>query len=97
MTWSKQPPSQTPRVNNEDLTATLYFDQPPLLYDAEGVPIPTERKLRFDLIIQNEDGTSGKGTADVEATLTAGTLASFRAALLKLRDAALADAGYIEK
>ena len=77
--------------------ATLYFSDPPQEYEEDGTPLPSpERKLRFGLIIENEDGTRGKGDVDVASNLTAGTLGSLLAALVKLRDAALIDAGYIK-
>lgn len=86
MAWTKTEPAKTAKVSNQDLRAVFSFSDP-------SDPIPND--MRFRLHIETEAGQHETTEVRVQTTLTAGERTSLNALLVKLRDAALAQAGYV--
>ncbi len=83
--------NQQAKVENEDLMATLQFIKTDV--DGYGAPI---KELSFALHIKHDNGPDGHGRVIVDDALTAGERSSLNSVLVKLRDAVLAQEGYIE-
>lgn len=84
--------SEEAKIENEDLTATLSYI--PTSYDGYGAPI---KELAFALQVQHVSGTQGGyGRVIVDDVLTAQERSDLNPLLVKLRNAALLAAGYID-
>lgn len=86
MAKEKPNPSSVAKIANEDLRATFYYS------DAFANP---PNALRFRLDIANVDGSTDSGAVLVSDHVDIAT-EPMGPALITLRDAALADAGYID-
>jgi len=78
-------------VSNEDLAATFEFIK--VGTDGYGAPI---NDLAFTLRIKHVTGSGGYSRIIVDDTLTAQERTSLNQLLVKLRDAALDAAGYLD-
>lgn len=83
MAWTK-PGTKTAKATNQDMRATFYYSD-----DSAAPP----NSLRFLLLIETDDG-SESGDVLVDDALTPTEKTDLLAALVKLRDAALVEAGY---
>ena len=79
------------KVGNEDLTATIQFIKTDV--DGYGAPI---KELAFALHISHTNGENGYGRVIVDDVLTAQERSDLNPLLVKLRDAVLAQEGYID-